>query len=301
MSASRISQAKLDANRRNAQRSTGPTTERGKRAVRLNATTHGLTARDIVINAGDCRENEDLFNATMAKFRRDLKPVGVLEELLVDTIVECYWRLARARRFEAGSIRQYGDAVRARVDRRRVELCAAAIALHEGEALRRMTRGVEYLLQQLNLITEDVRAGRFTEESEKWLLSFFGDRVSIKCDALDRGGSGTSISNEIQILLLEALEGERRSLCIELEEAKQNEDLKIDAHVAALALPSQIAIDRLRRYEGPIFRELHRTLAELRRCQDRRRGGISAKQSHGRHGHESMPRRIARDIAPTGR
>ena len=43
------SERKIEANRRNAQRSTGPKTEEGKDKVRLNALKHGLCAETIVL------------------------------------------------------------------------------------------------------------------------------------------------------------------------------------------------------------------------------------------------------------
>ena len=44
-----ISEKQLDANRRNAQLSTGPQTPEGRAAVRNNALTHGLTAQYAVM------------------------------------------------------------------------------------------------------------------------------------------------------------------------------------------------------------------------------------------------------------
>ena len=43
------SPAQIAANRRNAQRSTGPRSPEGRKAIRLNAVTHGLTAEVIVL------------------------------------------------------------------------------------------------------------------------------------------------------------------------------------------------------------------------------------------------------------
>ena len=43
------SQRKIEANLRNATRSTGPRTEAGKKKVRLNAVKHGLTATTVVV------------------------------------------------------------------------------------------------------------------------------------------------------------------------------------------------------------------------------------------------------------
>ena len=44
-----VSAAKLEANRRNAQKSTGPRTEAGKECSKLNAVTHGLRAETLVL------------------------------------------------------------------------------------------------------------------------------------------------------------------------------------------------------------------------------------------------------------
>ena len=45
----RTSVKQIEANRRNALHSTGPTTPEGKRASRLNALTHGLRAKKVMI------------------------------------------------------------------------------------------------------------------------------------------------------------------------------------------------------------------------------------------------------------
>jgi hypothetical protein len=41
------------ANRRNAQKSTGPKTPEGKAAVRLNAMKHGLLSKDVLLPGED--------------------------------------------------------------------------------------------------------------------------------------------------------------------------------------------------------------------------------------------------------
>jgi hypothetical protein len=54
----------IEANRRNARKSTGPTTEQGKQRSRRNAVRHGLTA-ETVIGALEDAEDYRAFEATM--------------------------------------------------------------------------------------------------------------------------------------------------------------------------------------------------------------------------------------------
>ena len=54
------SKQRLEANRANAKRSTGPTTEPGKARSKMNALKHGLSAKAVVIEGEDPREFEAL-------------------------------------------------------------------------------------------------------------------------------------------------------------------------------------------------------------------------------------------------
>jgi hypothetical protein len=89
------------ANRKNARKSTGPKTQRGKSASRLNAVQHGILSHDVVLPDENEQELEDLRNALYSS----LAPVGPLEELLVDRAVNAMWRLQRIERVEAAIYR----------------------------------------------------------------------------------------------------------------------------------------------------------------------------------------------------
>jgi hypothetical protein len=90
------SERQIAANRANALHSTGPKTPEGKAAVRHNAMRHALLARDVVLPEEDLDAFEDLLN----QVRAELSPVGRIEELLVDRIVNIMWRLGRSARME---------------------------------------------------------------------------------------------------------------------------------------------------------------------------------------------------------
>ena len=103
------SERRIQANRRNALRSTGPTTARGKRTVARNAIKHGFLAREVVITAGDGKESSEEFHALVGQLWEDYEPVGVVEESLVQRIAACWWRTARVIRAENGEIRKRLD------------------------------------------------------------------------------------------------------------------------------------------------------------------------------------------------
>jgi hypothetical protein len=92
------SKKQIEANRRNARKSTGPKTPEGKAAVHLNALKHGLLSQEILLP----EEDEEALRGLGEQLRAELKPVGVLESLLIDRIVSGYWRLRRMGQVEVG-------------------------------------------------------------------------------------------------------------------------------------------------------------------------------------------------------
>ncbi len=99
------SQKQIDANRLNAQKSTGPNTPEGRDAVRFNALRHGLTAKHAVLE----NENEQEFQEMLEAFEAEHQPTGPTESLLVQQMVMATWRLRRLRAVETGlfNIRMY--------------------------------------------------------------------------------------------------------------------------------------------------------------------------------------------------
>lgn len=85
------SQAQLTANRANAQLSTGPRTEAGKRIASLNAVKTGLTGRTVLLPADDAA----LYEQHIQRFIREFDPEGEQECELVQSLADTRWRLNR--------------------------------------------------------------------------------------------------------------------------------------------------------------------------------------------------------------
>jgi hypothetical protein len=114
-----ISEARLAANRANAQLSTGPTSETGKAKVCLNAVKSALTGRTVLLPSDDAAEYE----RHLAAYEKEFKPVGKAECDLLQSIADTAWRLLRIPALEFGiyaqgrirfadSFNQYEEALR---------------------------------------------------------------------------------------------------------------------------------------------------------------------------------------------
>ena len=90
----------LAANRKNAQRCTGPKTPPGKARSSRNACKHGLLSRDTVLPQENPREFKELLDS----FRISLQPTDDFQDLLVAQMATAEWRLRRVARIEKGLI-----------------------------------------------------------------------------------------------------------------------------------------------------------------------------------------------------
>ena len=100
----------IEANRRNAQRSTGPRTEEGKRASRANAVRHGRTAETVV---GGVEDAED-YKAFEAAVITDYDARTAVERELVLRLASLLWRLRRATAVETDLLEIQAELLRDR-------------------------------------------------------------------------------------------------------------------------------------------------------------------------------------------
>jgi len=88
----------IEANRRNALKSTGPTTDEGKERSRCNAVRHGLTAETVIADLEDAADYQAFEAAVIA----DYDAQTAVDRELVLRLASVLWRLRRAIGVESG-------------------------------------------------------------------------------------------------------------------------------------------------------------------------------------------------------
>jgi hypothetical protein len=99
------SERKLEANRRNAQLSTGPKSPEGKAIAARNSTRHGLRAEEVVLPG----EDADAFDRSLGAWMADFKPPTEARAVLVEQAAAHAWRLRRCLKAERDHLEDRGD------------------------------------------------------------------------------------------------------------------------------------------------------------------------------------------------
>jgi len=94
---------KVETNRLNSLRSTGPKTPEGKRIASQNACKLGIFSRELLLH-----DESELDLQVLARgVRADLRPDGPMEHMLVELIISILWRLRRVLRIESELFEMY--------------------------------------------------------------------------------------------------------------------------------------------------------------------------------------------------
>ena len=162
-----ISSARLEANRLNAQKSTGPRTAAGKRRASMNGVSHGIFCNDIVLP----RESATLFKAFRDAFLFQLQPRNIVELMLVDRIVTANWKLKRLNQIEAAITDDY--ALRISND--------AADLLADMEPEQRASCGFASVSDSSRIAAADAQARAFSDEESSTMerLDRHGHRLEM--------------------------------------------------------------------------------------------------------------------------
>ena len=90
----------IQANRINALKG-GVKTEQGKEKIRLNAVSHGLFSKDLLLPGEDPR----LLAELRERLTAEAEPQGEMETLLLELIISSSWRIKRLAVYEKNNVR----------------------------------------------------------------------------------------------------------------------------------------------------------------------------------------------------
>jgi hypothetical protein len=229
------------ANRRNAKKSTGPKTVKGRDRSKLNALKHGLTAAQIIVFDENAEDLEKFHQGLI----EELVPTGALEEQLVERIAVCAWRLRRVYRIEARLFAAAGKPV--------LEPQEAEITF--------------------SVFTEDVDLSVFTDEELAVLQKLSEQMSSTNTIGKEAPSTKTAAAPSHKTASTDgAAEAPREAASAGSTAVAPPETVfDIGAVFRTLAV-SQGPLFQLSRHETTIERSLHRALHDLERLQARRKG-----------------------------
>ena len=283
------SAARLAANRRNAQLSTGPRTEAGKERSRGNAVKHGLTGAGIALPV----EDEAAVAARFAAVQEELAPRTVLGAVLADQVALMSIRLERSARHEAAAISQRMQDAQHQFDESRRAEANARFATIETDpinariSLLTTPEGIERLVEALLGVMGGLVAPSvvWTAADEARVATYLGpaapDSAHSRLAALSAAiqGDGTRLDprefdpipgaagrrdwaiNQL-VLLVDAEVGRLCEHRATLDLAAIERDRLATAELALFDPGPEAALAR--RYEAAASRTLHRSLSEFR-------------------------------------
>jgi len=279
-----MSPKQLAANGRNAQKSTGPKTPEGRAVSKMNALKHGILSKEVLVRGLNLRESNREFSALRRRFWEELRPIGPVEEMLVDQIVTTHWRSRRALKAESGEIalnvdkgkrcqepnpilqwmkwRAFGDPVF------NMQESALGNAL-----LERWLEEVRASVQQEGELTEaaiqnvvqqfEGKPDSLTRELEEFRLKLQQNPEGLDAPSLKEKQKNAALSflnRKLQTIEWRKVECEKRE--------KSHEQ----SQQAAAVLPSMEVLEKILRYETKLQKHLFRCMVQLERTQRMRRG-----------------------------
>jgi exonuclease VII large subunit len=237
-----VTTKQLAANRHNAQRSTGPRTPKGKARSRWNALKHGVLAQAIIPESLLPCESRREFDRLLATLRGEFTPQSAIEEMLVETVATCYWRLGRILRAEAAAISRRLLSVEDNLRQdRRLAYTWASHDFSQGHvgtleeqliALSKCMRRTDHLRQLMSILDS-----RWRDASEEQLI----DAAQARLDHVKR-------------------------------QLDEKESQQLAAHRGMSSIPDIDHALKLSSYEARLHRQLSRALDELERIQRRHAG-----------------------------
>jgi hypothetical protein len=276
------SPARIAANQANALKSTGPKTDEGRNASKLNALKHGIFSSEILVRGRHLQEKHEELAALHQRMCDDYHPVGVAEEMLVDQLVTTFWRTRRLQKAEAAEIAlsvdrcveqlQPPDPKRLQQQWQKSENVELAMA--------QSLEGNNLLADQLNAVRRCVvKQGELNPQAIAF-VQFDGEpyeltgTLEILLEDLQQNpkklyGNALRVWQKEQVLAF--LDGQLAEIGERITILTERESAAEEAQKAAALVPSREVMDRLGLYETRLRRQFNTALTQLERMQRARR------------------------------
>ena len=265
--------AQIEANRRNAQHSTGPKTPEGKVASSLNATKYGILSRQLLVQGEYLQESAEEFQRFWTEYHEQLAPVGPLEEMLVDQIVALNWRMRRVRAAESGEIALNMDAGcrhRARILERTGETKEWPHPDHYIE------KNLLELRQEVGQGGEFTRAAiaKIADDAEGCYPSILRRLNTLYAEISQNPGNldPVALCESNKQKTLDTLDEEIKKLSEQQITRRKHEAYKEQAHWNSEFIPRMDIVQKILRVETALERQLFRAMEQFEHLQTRRLG-----------------------------
>jgi hypothetical protein len=280
-----------------ARRATGPRSLAGKDRTKHNALKHGIFSKAVLLK-GESRQE---FVVLLTGLRADFRPVGTLEETLVEKLAVLIWRYRRLIAFETGGIRknlefpgldETNDSREEGANEVRVEI------IHIGQPTEWDPRGLicditdptisRQCVELLNELRANIETAGFNPDKDREILRrIYGTDKHLRTTVRDEYEiwSNEAACSEKEPLknehaspeqcaakVLDAIANEIRRLVSEDRARREIASERAEISRPRASVPRLPDLDRLLRYETNIERAFDRTLGQLERVQRLRLG-----------------------------
>ncbi len=300
--------AQIQANRKNAKRSTGPRTAAGKLKSKANSLSHGLLVNSPTLPGEDTK----LWEQHRDGFFSDFAPVGAIQQALVELLACLHWKIIRGLNYETSvccskfpgldkskvpALKQR-DELEARLATAQYDLRAhpRRMELFDcfGQSNHTEVSGDDaYFFFDILVLANDLPF--HDHHDPKFILAMGIKSKSDDVDPYDlkgwttallrkgadylgglAGRSGTALIEPARAHMLSdeaANKKQVREIPKTLQKLKPKIDEQLKEYFARHAIPTQELIDKIQRYLAPMHRKFTSVLHDLQRLQANMRGG----------------------------
>jgi hypothetical protein len=289
----------IEANRRNATLSTGPKTDSGKRAARVNAMKHGMSGAGVVRTEDESARVAE----RLGQWRLSFQPADAYDEWLIEQAVTLSVRLDRCQAHDRALRLLAIERAESNWEEERrlaAEELGARLAKQPAllaRRLRRTRQGCEWLLERWTALAGVLRDGRdWTEAQRALALDLLGTAAELR-DGPTRVDPPGAAEAELRAARLAVAEAEVAALEDLRDEvlAGLDEFERTAAEMGVSPEPDR-AIQLMTRYESAAARRMLWALNQLRA---RRRPEAVAEPSRPRPASAPAPCSGPIDLDPS--